>query len=311
MISVIVPVYNVSKFLPNCLESIVNQTYKDLEIILINDGSTDNSLEICKDYALKDKRIIVLDKTNGGQSSARNFGLSYAKGEYIAFVDSDDAISKDIFEKNIEIIENDKTIDFIQFPIYKNYESNNAFIFSPKSGIISEKENLFKNFIETKRITLIVCDKIFKQIIFKNLRFEEGMIFEDNYIMCNILENINKVYISDVGLYYYFYRDKSTTVSEYSLKKDLDTQKVSLRILKSLIQFPDLHEARNIILSRILNVYLSLSKNYKKREFDVLFIQQIKKLKIEKLINSKISWKDKIKLLIIKLIGIENFIKFY
>ena len=98
LISIIVPVYNVSEYLPRCLDSLINQTYKNIEIILVNDGSTDNSLEICKKYAEKDLRIKVIDKENGGISSARNTGIAEASGEWIGFVDSDDYIEPCTYE---------------------------------------------------------------------------------------------------------------------------------------------------------------------------------------------------------------------
>ncbi len=291
MISVIVPVYNVSEYLKECIESILQQTYKDLEIILVNDGSADNSLQICTDYAEKDARIVVLDKPNEGQSSARNLGLDYATGDYIAFIDSDDTVSLDIFEENIKILEKDKSIDVLQFPVYKNYGLKTAYISSSKTGTIEGTENLFWEWIENNRISWIVCDKIFKRELFNQIRFVEGMIYEDNFLMSNILEIINNIYISDKGLYYYYSRNNSTTTTTHSLKKDLDTQKVSLRILSSLIRFNSLQEARIKMLSRILNVYLSLSKNYQVISIDNLFIQEIKNLKFNSIIQSKISGK--------------------
>ena len=99
MITVIIPIYNVSKYLKNCLESVINQTYKNLEIICINDGSTDNSLQILKEYKERDERIIIIDKKNAGVSAARNDGIEKASGEYLFCVDGDDYIDEDFFEK--------------------------------------------------------------------------------------------------------------------------------------------------------------------------------------------------------------------
>ena len=99
MITVIIPIYNVSKYLKNCLESVINQTYKNLEIICVNDGSTDNSLEILKEYKERDERIIIIDKKNAGVSAARNDGIEKASGEYLFCVDGDDYIDEDFFEK--------------------------------------------------------------------------------------------------------------------------------------------------------------------------------------------------------------------
>ena len=104
-ISIIVPVYNIEEYLPRCIESILNQTYNNLELILVDDGSKDKSGEICDAYAKKDNRVVVLHKENGGSSSARNAGIAIAKGEYLGFVDSDDYIEPDMYEKMVAVIE--------------------------------------------------------------------------------------------------------------------------------------------------------------------------------------------------------------
>ena len=106
MISVIVPIYNVEQYLEQCLDSIISQTYSQLEIILVDDGSTDSSGQICDKYARKDERIVVIHKTNGGLSDARNAGISVATGEYISFIDSDDYIATDMYNKMIKIFKN-------------------------------------------------------------------------------------------------------------------------------------------------------------------------------------------------------------
>ena len=111
-VSIIIPVYNVEKYLDKCLKSVLNQTYKNIEIIVINDGSTDNSLKICKKY--KDKRIVLIDKENGGVSSARNKGLELASGKYITFVDSDDWLELDAIENMVSFIEKEN-VDFVRF----------------------------------------------------------------------------------------------------------------------------------------------------------------------------------------------------
>lgn len=109
MVSIIVPVYNAEKYLANTLDSIIRQSYKNFELLLINDGSTDKSKAICDKFALKDRRIKVLDKNNGGVSSARNYGLSVAEGEYVIFIDSDDYLTADMLETLVNDIESTKS----------------------------------------------------------------------------------------------------------------------------------------------------------------------------------------------------------
>ena len=129
MISVIVPVYNAEKYLKKCLDSLVNQSYKDLEIILVNDGSQDGSEKICKDYEEKDSRIILINKNNGGPSSARNSGIEKANGEYLSFIDSDDYLALDFYEK-LEDIEIDVFVSHIPpvDPPFSNYPNNACYV---------------------------------------------------------------------------------------------------------------------------------------------------------------------------------------
>lgn len=116
LLSIIVPAYNVERYISSCIESILNQPFQDFEIIIVNDGSTDGTLHICETLAASDSRIIVIDQENGGLGNARNRALDIARGKYISFIDSDDAISNDFYE-NISILEKDETIDFVRVPI--------------------------------------------------------------------------------------------------------------------------------------------------------------------------------------------------
>ena len=136
LISIIVPIYNVEKYLSKCIDSIINQTLENIEIILVNDGSTDSCAEIIESYANKDNRIKVIHKKNGGQSSARNMGLDIAKGEYIGFVDSDDYVSLDLYKDVIESFNSD--IDFVSWGISSDeeelkIENNNKTLFRAPS----------------------------------------------------------------------------------------------------------------------------------------------------------------------------------
>lgn len=181
LISIIIPVYNTENYLETCLNSLVNQTLKDIEIITINDGSTDNSLEILKKYAEKDERIKVIDKKNEGQSIARNIGLKYASGEFIAFVDSDDYIDLDAYERLYEFIkntDNDMVIcNAIRFNSEKEYRAKLHRKSIPKKCIA------FTNIFERK--SLIYDTGIWNKLIKKsfwdenNFSYEPGRLYED------------------------------------------------------------------------------------------------------------------------------------
>lgn len=221
LISIIVPIYNVEKYVKKCIESIINQTYKNIEIILINDGSKDTSLSICKDYKNKDKRIKLINQENGGVSKARNKGLNIAKGEYIVFIDSDDYITKNYIEKLLNAaIETGADV----------VESN--YIRIEDSGKIIEKSNIKnyysknnyeinKGFLENIFFKNMLWNKIFKKSVIKNLKFKDYKTSEDFEFLVNVYLNTNiKVNIEDY-LYYYVNRNGSICNQTFS-EKTLD-----------------------------------------------------------------------------------------
>lgn len=303
MISVIIPIYNSQQYLENCIESITHQTYNHIEIILIDDGSTDRSLQICQAYSEKDKRIKVVTKQNGGQSFARNLGLELATGKFIAFVDSDDEISTDLFEHVITTFESDKHIDVVQFPVFMNYGLSTQYLNQKKGNKISGRTNLFLEWIEKDNISWIVCNKIFKKEIFDQLRFEK-MYYEDNYMVANVLGKINVLKIIEQGIYYYHHRENSTTTSAHSFEKERDTQKVNFKIYECLKK-NNLANAKVIVQSKIINVERSLLLNFNK-ETTIDWISA--DISFFSVLWSRLSMKEKIKLTMVKIFGWQRFI---
>ena len=228
-ISVIVPVYKVEKYLQRCIESIINQTYKNLEIILIDDGSPDNCGIICDEYAKKDNRIKVIHKENGGLSDARNAGLDIATGEYIAFVDSDDYIALNMFETLHSLMIKDNS-DMALCEILcvdecgNSIESMNAK--SPiKDGLYNQKEFFEKVSSYNGWHLIIACNKLYKKEIFQEIRFPKGRYCEDNYVIHYIIEKTNKVSCLDTPLYFYVQRNNSIMHFEkYSIKNFDDVE---------------------------------------------------------------------------------------
>ena len=175
MISVIVPVYNVEPYLEKCLDSIIGQTYKDLDILVIDDGSTDHSDEICDKYAEKDKRIKVFHTENRGLSAARNLGLENAKGEYIGLVDSDDWIEQDMFEALLSKIE-ETAADVAECGSFVDYPEKSIKRTAIQQVVQSEEsiEALLHGRISTQ-----VWNKLYNRSCFENVRFPDGRSFED------------------------------------------------------------------------------------------------------------------------------------
>lgn len=216
LISVIIPVYNTEEYLERCLISILNNTYKNLEVILVDDGSTDNSGKICDDYALKDERITVIHKENGGQAIARNLALDKIKGDYIAFIDSDDFVHKNYFEFLLKgITENNADVSVCSFtremPISDFENQTIPFDFS-----LVDKKKFFKEMYEEKwAVNIAPWGKIYKKSLFDNMRFPEGIPYEDAFLIYKVIFKGSTIVESDGMMYYYFVNNSSTT-----LKKD-------------------------------------------------------------------------------------------
>lgn len=216
LLSVIVPVYNVEKQLPHCIETICNQTYHNLEIILVDDGSTDTSGKICDEFSEKDQRIKVIHKKNGGQSSARNVGLDIASGEYYSFVDSDDYIELDMYEKLISCLEEYPNADIACAGIIREKENgqNAQIIRSPKTQTIYQWQEALTEILRSRNMGSSVWSKVYKKSVFENIRFPLGQTNEDVHILAELHRNRIVVH-SGLPLYHYVIRDGSTT-SKYS-----------------------------------------------------------------------------------------------
>ena len=213
LVSIIVPIYKVEPYLRRCLDSIVNQTYTNLEIILVDDGSPDNCPQICDEYAAKDNRIVVIHKENGGLSDARNAGLDICRGEYVSFVDSDDWVADIYIEIMLKAINDNKaTIAITDF-----FRTSQTFCSSFPYYDISHVEIL--NHIEaTKKLWsehisafTTVWGALYKTNLFKRIRFPKGRIHEDLYVSFQLLYTSNKTVFIDIPLYFYFFREDSIT----------------------------------------------------------------------------------------------------
>lgn len=208
LISVIVPVYNVEKYLERCLDSILRQTYTNLEILVIDDGSKDNSGKICDEYEAKDSRIKVIHKINGGLSDARNAGLKIATGEYIGFVDSDDYIADDMFETLYNLSENNSAdISIVSF--YEIYKDKIIGVRNDKTLTKMTKEEALKELLIDTNIQSYAWNKLFKKELFEGLNFPVGKNFEDIATTVLLFEKAENVVVLQEPKYYYLRRDDS------------------------------------------------------------------------------------------------------
>ncbi len=210
-ISVIVPVYNSEKFLKRCTDSILNQTYKNIELILVNDGSKDNSLSLCREIAKSDSRVVVVDKPNGGAASARNTGLDYATGEYIGFCDSDDFLDLEMYEMMKNVIDKDN-LDVVDANS-KVFDENGNFLYADEDDVpfklIQSNEYIRSIFRRTGNVHL--GTKLFKSSLLSNLRIPEGRRVEDFYFTICFLLKTNQ--IGHISNPFYCYTINSNSVT--------------------------------------------------------------------------------------------------
>ena len=213
LISVIVPVYNVQQYLEKCVSSLLQQTYEKFEIILIDDGSTDQSGILCDEIAEKDERILVIHKKNGGLSEARNVGIDAAKGEYLYFLDSDDYIAEDTLEKLFHKIrkENaDLVIGGISFVDEEGGVIKKILPSLLREEVWNEEQFWENYYANTEKIcSIVACNKLYHRKLFEIERYDVGKLHEDEYICHRIISRCSKIAIVNKALYYYLQRNSS------------------------------------------------------------------------------------------------------
>lgn len=217
-VTVVVPVYNVSNYLEKCIDSIINQTYKKLEIILVDDGSTDNSGAICDDFASKDKRIKVIHKENGGLSDARNFGIDIATGEYIVFVDSDDYIALDMIEFLYNSLESNEAD--ISTCLYQNfYDGEDVLESDDNISYVCSNTEALEKMLYQQDCTTSAWGKLYKTSLFDGIRYPKGKICEDLDTTYLLFSKANKIVINTAKKYFYLQRETSIINSEFNPKR--------------------------------------------------------------------------------------------
>lgn len=218
LISVIIPVYNVEKYLEKCVNSVLEQSYKELEIWLINDGSTDKSGVLCDLLGEKDSRIRVIHKENGGLSEARNVALDKMTGKYVTFVDSDDYITKDYIEFLYNLI-NEKNACISLCGFKKIYSYDQELDMLEKRVEVLEKKEAIKEYLYQRKFTASAYCKLYKADLFSEIRYPLGFYYEDMAIICNLLDLAKRIVICNEQKYYYVQRNNSIMREQFNLKK--------------------------------------------------------------------------------------------
>lgn len=287
-ISIIVPIYNVESYLNKCLNSIVNQTLKDIEIITVNDGSTDNSLSIIKEYSLKYKNIKIINKDNGGLSDARNIGIESALGEYIAFVDSDDWIEKEMMFDMYNLAKNNDA-DIVFCSLQKVDKFGNVIKNIPQFHNLPEKIILKDNLNLLGEIENFACNKIFRKSLFKNITFPKGLNFEDNATIPRII--LKSKILAKSNNYYYKYLVRQNSISNSHNKKGLDMLK-AIYLVKNEYLLSSYANQNNIwkkfVIFQGFYCFLAYCAYLKSKKLKKIMLFNLKTL----LTNEKISKKE-------------------
>lgn len=285
-VSVIVPVYNAEKYLSCLIDSLLAQTLKEIEFIFINDGSKDNSLEILKEYAKKDERIVIIDKENAGVSSARNDGLKIAKGEFIGFVDSDDFVSEDMYESLYKKAIKEKA-DIVSCG-HRIYSSKMDIPkFNGCETVLSREEAIY-NLIGRKILGMSACTKLYSKKILTNVFFpEQYKVNEDRLFTFKAIRNADKIAVIKDTPYYYRMNENSVSHSGFKLSTidalyiSQDMHNIILQDYPQMTNVSDLDIAMSAYFVLVAmyrdNVYADFPNEHK------LLVNTIKKLKLRKI----------------------------
>ena len=305
LVSVIVPVYNVEKYLVRCVDSILKQSYNNLQIILVDDGSNDKSALICDEYTKKDTRILVIHKNNGGLSEARNVGIDNAKGDYICFIDSDDFVRETYVKDLLSII-----LEYNADIAVCLFEKGNSDRFKdiidenqPNIIVLNNIEALNKLYDEVLNVSMIVVwNKLYSKNLFNKIRFPIGKIHEDEFTMPKLLFEADKIVIINKKDYYYFQSPNSIMRSEFKINRLDALEAFEERI--NLFNQKGLNELANKALSAYIYIlirYICIIDNLNDKKYQKAKNTLIKKLKdTRKFIfnTKKVSIKQKIQILI-------------
>lgn len=279
LISVIVPVYNVEDYLERCVDSLLNQTYHNLELILVDDGSPDCCGKLCDEYACKDGRVKVIHKENGGLSDARNVAIPLAKGDYVSFVDSDDWVSPFYLENLYNAIQkNDSDIACSWFENVFENKSNKAEpinklqFYECLDQVACLKRMLYQNGVEVS-----ACCKLYKKSVIQRLRYPVGKLYEDIPVTYEAIKNSNTIAVIENIDYYYFQRAQSIQNETFNVRKLDAVQHCKDMMLSVKKSFPQLEVAAECrYLSTVCNILFQIKDEQYLYERDLLWQEVVK-----------------------------------
>lgn len=285
LVSVIIPVYNVEAYLEEAVRSICEQTYENLEIVLVNDGSTDNSGILCNQLALIDNRIKVIHKINGGLSSARNIGLDNVKGDYVLFIDSDDFIERDAVKTLLYAFKKYENIGIVSAPCFYGYTNGEKYIFNKVWDIEKERIIGYNDFcLSTLKQTSChsACCKLYKKELFNNIRFREGkrnedtlFMFDLSTIMCEM--ELNMLEVTDK---FYYYRVNENSITRIVSKPiEVDIIENLYDLMKETSNSSIIKTLWFLFYKETINFYFLLeTESYLRQSIDPLYLEKAERI---------------------------------
>lgn len=293
-LSIIIPIYNVESTLRRCIDSVLAQGINDCEILLIDDGSTDNSPNIADDYANKYNNIYCYHKTNGGLSDARNYGIERAKGLYLTFVDSDDEVAPFTYAPLMRILATNKRYDIIEYPVLQNPGRHNQTLFNPGSHEFSDALDWLA-YKGSEHCWM--CNKIFKTSIFDDLRFPKGKKFEDILAHISIIKKKPFIATTEQGMYVYHYNENGIAAKDraYGFTELLEAQMQLVEKLNINTQNTRWH--------RLYMDMLTIQTHAYHKTHNIVLMPQTLRL------TGYVSWKDSLKALLNNCIGLKLTVK--
>lgn len=262
LISVIIPVYNVEKYLDRCMNCVLNQTYKNIEIILVDDGSTDSGGEICNRYQKEDNRIVVIHKANGGLSDARNKGIDAARGDYIVFIDSDDMVSQYFIEKLYSALtKTNADIAMCYNMTFSDIGEIKDFPQNQEIRVIDKEEFFNRLYFPKHNQCISAWNKIYKRSFFEKVRFPYGKLHEDSYTTYLFIDQAERIAILPEALYYYFRNPEGIMRSKIKLSRldDIEAHLNTLRYMYEHNYESAKRDCAKFIIERCI-YYISLPK---------------------------------------------------
>ncbi len=291
-ISIIVPAYNAERWIGRCIESVLGQTYENHELIIVDDGSTDGTLDVCLRYKSADSRIVVISQENAGVNAARNKGIDSSSGGYLMFLDADDWIGDDVLMECSKVIKDRGSSDILQFPII-SVMGDNEYIgeFMPETKTYADKKDVLADMVEKKNISTYLWSKLFSAHLFRNFRFNDDIKFgEDTYALVDLICLSSSVATTSSGFYYYYQHDESVTHRENVPYKYRDLAIMNLKIYKALVNWNAEKQVIADYYPGVLDICMAASLNSKdKAETDEL-LDELDKMKLPLKGNKDTRW---------------------